>query len=74
MGVAMAHITPMAQTATQKMVKRIRQDLGWTLTEMAEELGVNHSTVLRWENGERSMRESHKKLLAMIAEREGVRV
>ena len=31
-------------------ITRLRQVKGWTLAQMAEHFGVDHSTVWRWEN------------------------
>ena len=36
-----------------KEIKAIRKRLGFTQTELANELGVNQVTVNRWENGKR---------------------
>jgi len=36
----------------QHDIKDLRQRLGWTLQELANYLGVDKSTVHRWERGE----------------------
>lgn len=64
----------MAPAQAQKLIRRIRRELGWTVRKLADEVGVAHSTVLRWENGDRAIRENNVRLLKIIAEREGVRV
>ena len=33
------------------LVRETRQRLGWTQTQLAQELGVSYQSVNRWENG-----------------------
>jgi transcriptional regulator with XRE-family HTH domain len=35
-----------------KLIKRIRSNLGLSLSDFAKETGLDYSTVYRWENGE----------------------
>ena len=54
---------------TGKDVKKIRESNGFTVTRLAEEIGVHHSTVSRWESGispisalaEKALRQLEKK-------------
>lgn len=64
----------MTHTQAKRFVKKLRASLGWTYARMGEELGVAHTTVMRWESGERRVRANNIKLLQVIAEREGVQV
>ena len=36
---------------TADLVRETRQRLGWTQTQLAQELGVSYQSVNRWENG-----------------------
>lgn len=47
-------------------IKKIRQDMGLSHTKFGEMLGVGTRTVQLWENGERNISESGKKLLLNI--------
>jgi DNA-binding transcriptional regulator YiaG len=48
-------------------LRRIRDRLGWTQTEMAEALGVTRNTVARWERDEVSIREPMARLIKVVA-------
>lgn len=50
-------------------VRRLRERLGLTQTELAELAGVHPMTVSRWERGAVVVRESTARLLAMLEER-----
>jgi len=59
---------------SRRLVKKVRKQLDLTSQQLADMLGVSQSTIVRWESGERLMRESNLRLLKIVAEREGVRV
>jgi len=61
-------------TQGKRFVKKLRANLGWSYKKLAEEIGVAHTTVMRWESGERRLRENNIRLLKILAEREGVQV
>lgn len=47
-------------------LSRLRTQLGWSQNRLAEQLGVNRSTVHRWEKGLRKIPPMAEQLLAMI--------
>jgi transcriptional regulator with XRE-family HTH domain len=51
---------------TGKQLKKIRGQLGWTQSQLANELGVTSNTVARWERGEVAIREPVARLLQSI--------
>ena len=55
--------------ATQ--VKALRDHLGMTQQQLAEELGVRQQTISEWEVGVYTPRRSTSKYLSLIAERAG---
>jgi len=60
---------PMATSAADVKpaeMKRIRDELGLTQEELAEELGVHRVTVARWEAGDRGIPEPVARLLLRI--------
>jgi transcriptional regulator with XRE-family HTH domain len=38
--------------SVHEIIKERRESLGYSLNELAERIGVNRSTVMRWENGD----------------------
>jgi DNA-binding transcriptional regulator YiaG len=54
-----------------KRVRALREQLGLTQQEMAEELNVRQQTVSEWETGAYQPRGASEKLLSMVAERAG---
>ncbi|MBI2845752.1 MAG: helix-turn-helix transcriptional regulator [Chloroflexi bacterium] len=54
-----------------KKIKALRQSLGLTQTEMAEELGIRQQTVSEWETGVYKPRGASLRLLDLLARREG---
>ena len=54
-------------------VRLIRDLLGWRQYRMAEELGVTPQTISDWEMGIREPRGLAKRMLEILAEREGLR-
>lgn len=38
--------------SVHEIIKERRESLGYSLNELAEKIGVNRSTVMRWENGD----------------------
>jgi DNA-binding transcriptional regulator YiaG len=52
-------------------VKALREYLGMTQTQFADELGVRQQTISEWEVGMYQPRRSTSKYLALIAERAG---
>ena len=50
-----------------KELKQIRQRLGLTQVELAEQLGVTANTVARWERDEVSIREPLARLIQVMA-------
>lgn len=42
----------MEQTATKEPLAKIRKDAGFTIDSLAGYLGVDRTTVIRWERGE----------------------
>lgn len=53
----------MANPARPKRLKKYRVEKGITIYELAEVLGVNHSTVSYWENGKKYPR--HEKIIEL---------
>ena len=39
---------------TSQQIRTIRAWFGWSQTELADQLGVSHNTVTRWETGQRN--------------------
>lgn len=54
-------------------LRRIRERLGWTQQQLADELGVAANTVARWERGELGMRESTERLILRVAADHGIK-
>ena len=54
-------------------LKRIREELGLTQEELADELGVHRVTVGRWEIGERGISELAARLIVRIRDERGKR-
>jgi putative transcriptional regulator len=52
-------------------VKALRQHLGLTQTEMAEQLGTRQQTISEWETGIYLPRGTSATLLSIVAERSG---
>jgi DNA-binding transcriptional regulator YiaG len=52
-------------------IKALRDHLGMTQQQLAEELGVRQQTISEWEVGVYAPRRSTSKYLSLIAEREG---
>jgi DNA-binding transcriptional regulator YiaG len=52
-------------------IKALREHMGMTQQEMADELGVRQQTISEWEVGQYTPRRSTQKYLALIAERVG---
>jgi DNA-binding transcriptional regulator YiaG len=56
---------------TAEQVKALRDHLGMTQEQLAEELGVRQQTISEWEVGIYKPRRSTSKYLGLIAERAG---
>jgi DNA-binding transcriptional regulator YiaG len=54
-------------------IKALREHLGMTQKQMADELGVRQQTISEWEVGMYIPRRSTQKYLSLIAERAGFR-
>ncbi len=52
-------------------IKSLREHLGMTQKQMAEELGVRQQTISEWEVGVYEPRRATRKYLSLIAERAG---
>ncbi len=52
-------------------IRALRHHLGFTQSEMAEEMGIRQQTVSEWETGLYSPRGTSSTLLRIIAERSG---
>ena len=52
-------------------IKALREHLGMTQRELADELGMRQQTISEWEVGVYTPRRSTQKYLALIAERAG---
>jgi DNA-binding transcriptional regulator YiaG len=50
-------------------LRRIRNRLAWTQTEMAVRLGVTRNTLARWERSEVSIREPMARLIKFVAKK-----
>ena len=48
-------------------LRRLREQMGLTQGQLAEEVGVHKNTVARWERDELSIRESTARLLEYVA-------
>jgi DNA-binding transcriptional regulator YiaG len=53
------------------LVKALRQHMGLTQAEFAQELGLRQPTVSEWETGSYGPRRSSSKLLTLVAEKAG---
>jgi transcriptional regulator with XRE-family HTH domain len=51
---------------TREELQRLREELGLTQEQLAEEVGVHRVTVARWENGDRGIPEPVARLLEKI--------
>ena len=60
-----------ARTWDAGRVRALREQLGLTQAELAEELNVRQQTVSEWETGAYQPRGASEKLLSMVAERAG---
>ena len=54
-------------------VRALREQLGLTQREMAEELNVRQQTVSEWETGQYQPRGASERLLSLVAERAAFR-
>ncbi len=54
-------------------VRALREQLGLTQQELADELNVRQQTVSEWETGQYRPRGASEKLLSLVAERAGFR-
>ena len=52
-------------------IRALRQHLGLTQTELAEELGTRQQTISEWETGMYQPRGASATLLSIVAERSG---
>lgn len=48
-------------------IKKIRKDHGWTLKELAAQIGVHFSSLSRWETGVQEPRAKYRRRIATIA-------
>jgi len=53
-------------------VKRLREQLGVTQSELADRIGTRQQTVSEWETGASTPRRMSQRLLRMVAEEAGV--
>jgi DNA-binding transcriptional regulator YiaG len=68
----MAPRTPVYEIEwTPETIKALREHMGLTQKELAEELGMRQQTISEWETGMYRPRRSTSKYLALIAERAG---
>lgn len=51
---------------TREELQRLREELGLTQEQLAEEVGVHRVTVARWESGDRGIPEPVARLLEKI--------
>ncbi len=58
---------PPAETMAERLV-RYRWLRGWTQKEMAKRLGVDPTTLARWERGEREPAENYRERVRRVAE------
>lgn len=54
-----------------ELVKALRQHMGLTQTEMADQLGVRQQTISEWETGMYQPKRAMSKLLTLVAEQAG---
>ena len=54
-----------------EQVRALRQHLGLTQQELAEELNIRQQTVSEWETGQYRPRGASERLLSLVAERAG---
>jgi DNA-binding transcriptional regulator YiaG len=69
----MAEKRPQQQKWDGKSIRALREYLGMTQTQMAEELQVRQQTISEWEIGWHTPHRSTQKVLSMIAEQAGFR-
>ena len=50
-------------------LRALREQLGWTQVQMAEQLGVTANTIARWERDEMAIFEPAAKLVEILADR-----
>jgi DNA-binding transcriptional regulator YiaG len=55
----------------KERVRALREHLGLTQQELAEQLNVRQQTVSEWETGQYRPRGASERLLSMVAERAG---
>ena len=58
---------------SSERIRALRQHLGMTQQQMADELGMRQQTISEWELGVYTPRRSTQKYLTLIAERAGFR-
>ncbi|WP_414645330.1 helix-turn-helix domain-containing protein [Candidatus Binatus sp.] len=51
-----------------EQLRRIRRKLGWTLQELAHQVGLARNSVARWERGEMAISEPATRLIQRIAD------
>ena len=44
---------------TRKVMKRVREKKGYSVRSLADEIGVNYSSISLWENGKRKPRNAN---------------
>jgi DNA-binding transcriptional regulator YiaG len=66
-----AHKYKRQQKWDGKKIRALREHLGMTQTEMAEELQVRQQTISEWEIGWHTPHRSTQKVLSMVAEQAG---
>jgi DNA-binding transcriptional regulator YiaG len=49
-----------------KAIRRFRQRMGWTQTQLAQEVGVTRNTIARWERDEMGISGAAAKLLTLL--------
>lgn len=47
-------------------IRKFRKDIGWSQEKLADELGVDRSSVSRWENNKSSLRRPVIKVLEQL--------
>jgi DNA-binding transcriptional regulator YiaG len=52
-------------------VRGLREFLGWTQTELAQQLGVRQQTISEWEIGKHAPRGACRTVLSMLAREQG---
>lgn len=55
-------------TATPKRMKKYRMDKGLTIYDLAKRLGVDHSSICNWENGQKYPRRGNLMALEDVLE------